>query len=234
MENIKLKTIKQLTGNIVLKTGLHIGAGDTELHIGGADSTVVKHPKTLKPYIPGSSLKGKIRSLLELYLGLINFTKDGKPVSLTTLSDLKNNPTNLEMAKNILKLFGAGASSDTTDDTSGILTSRLSFYDCNISKECENEILTEVKAENTINRINSMATNPRFFERVPQGIKFDFCLSIKEFEGDGEELLILLKKGLRLLEFDSLGGSGSRGYGKIKFENLKLDGIDFILPEKLS
>ena len=233
MENIKLKTIKQLTGKILLKTGLHIGAGDTEIHIGGADSTVVKHPKTLKPYIPGSSLKGKIRSLLELSSGLITITK-GEVVSLKTLNELKNDPVNLEIAKNILKLFGAGANSDNIDDTSGILTSRLSFYDCNISKECENEILTEVKAENTIDRKSSMAANPRFFERVPQGIKFDFCLSIKEFEGDSEELLVLLKKGLRLLELDSLGGSGSRGYGKIKFENLKLDDTDFILPEKLN
>lgn len=232
MNNIKLNSIKQLTGKILLKTGLHIGAGDADLHIGGADSTVVKHPKTLQPYIPGSSLKGKIRSLLELSSGLISVTK-GEVVSLKTLDELKNDPINLETAKNILKLFGTGANNDTGSDIPEILTTRLSFYDCNLSKECENETLIEVKAENTINRITSMASNPRFFERVPQGIKFDFCLSIKEFDGDGEDLLNLLKKGLRLLELDSLGGSGSRGYGKIKFENLKLDGADIVLPEKL-
>jgi CRISPR-associated protein Csm3 len=74
---MKLNEIKQLTGVIVLKTGLHIGAGDTQMHIGGVDSTVIKHPHTLEPYIPGSSVKGKVRSLLELYSGVINITGGG-------------------------------------------------------------------------------------------------------------------------------------------------------------
>jgi len=73
---MRLREIKKLEGKIVLKSGLHIGSGDMEMHIGGTDSPVIKHPHTLEPYIPGSSLKGKVRSLLELESGLVPFAKD--------------------------------------------------------------------------------------------------------------------------------------------------------------
>ena len=62
---MRLKEIKSIKGKIVLKTGLHIGAGSDEIHIGGIDTPVVKDPLKGWPYIPGSSLKGKIRTLLE-------------------------------------------------------------------------------------------------------------------------------------------------------------------------
>lgn len=228
---MKLQSIKQLTGKIVLKSGLHIGAGDGELHIGGTDSSVIKHPKNQQPYIPGSSLKGKIRALLELSSGLMSRT-GGKPVSIQIYESALDEEK--QPILNILKLFGAAAD-EKSGDISGLGTARLSFSDCFVCAECENDILTEVKAENSINRVNGTAISPRFIERVPQGIKFDFSLSIKEFDEDNtEELLNLLRKGMRLLEQDSLGGSGSRGYGKIKFEELALDGTPFTLPEKLN
>ena len=111
---------------------------------------------------------------------------------------------------------------------------RLSFYDCYVKNDKKEDlILSEIKAENVINRTNSMAT-PRFMERVPRGVDFEFKLTFKEFDAtDNEELLKLLAKGMRLLELDSLGGSGSRGCGKIKFEDLKLDDKEFVLPEKI-
>lgn len=224
---MKLESIKQLTGKIVLKSGLHIGAGDTELHIGGTDSSVIKHPKNQQPYIPGSSLKGKIRSLLELSSGLMLQT-EGAPINIDTYEKAGNEDK--AMVLNILKLFGAAAN-EKSASIEGLGSTRLSFSDCFVSKECENDVLTEVKAENSINRVNGTAKSPRFIERVPQGITFDFSLSIKVFEGDNnEELLALLCKGMRLLEQDSLGGSGSRGYGKIKFEDLMLDGVPFAFP----
>lgn len=229
---MKLQSIKQLTGKIVLKSGLHIGAGDGELHIGGTDSSVIKHPKNQQPYIPGSSLKGKIRALLELSSGLMSRT-GGKPVSLQIYKSALDEEK--QLALNILKLFGAAADGNSGDSDEPVGTARLSFSDCFVCADCENDILTEVKAENSINRVNGTAISPRFIERVPQGIKFDFSLSIKEFDKDNtEELLNLLRKGMRLLEQDSLGGSGSRGYGKIKFEELTLDGTPFVLPEKLN
>jgi CRISPR-associated protein Csm3 len=93
-----------------------------------------------------------------------------------------------------------------------------------------NQMFTEVKSENRINRITGVAEHPRNTERVPAGAAFDFRLSIKVLDGEGD-LLPTVLAGLKLIELDSLGGSGSRGYGKVRFENLMLDGKPVTLPE---
>jgi CRISPR type III-A-associated RAMP protein Csm3 len=54
-----------ITGGIRLVTGLHIGGAAAGLDIGGVDNPIIRHPVTREPYIPGSSLRGKIRALLE-------------------------------------------------------------------------------------------------------------------------------------------------------------------------
>lgn len=94
--------------------------------------------------------------------------------------------------------------------------------------DADNLMLTEIKTENRIDRIKGVAEHPRQTERVPAGSRFDFRLSIKvlDIDGDGRSLRATVLDGLRLLELDSLGGSGSRGYGKVKFRDLKLDGVD--------
>ncbi|MCF6188813.1 MAG: type III-A CRISPR-associated RAMP protein Csm3, partial [Desulfobulbaceae bacterium] len=107
MKLVKLTTVK---GRVILESGLHIGAGDTEMHIGGTDNPVVTHPHTREPYIPGSSIKGKIRSLLEMRSGLMAGT-EGKPVNAGTLK--KVNGDERKEALNILRLFGvSGADSE--------------------------------------------------------------------------------------------------------------------------
>lgn len=228
---MKLINIIEITATLVLKTGLHIGAGDSEMHIGGIDNTVIKNPLTQSPYIPGSSLKGKIRSLLEWKSGEIT---SGEPLKLNDISNAKDKSA----VKNILKLFGVTGDSKNDEALLKELgTSRLAFWDCNLNPEWEaqiredNLLLTEAKSENTINRITATADNPRQTERVPAGAEFDFKLTLRQFEGDSEELLDLILKGLRLLELDSLGGSGSRGYGKIAFEKLTVGGKEATLPE---
>jgi len=122
--------------------------------------------------------------------------------------------------------------------------SRLSFWDCSLNEKWKEEnsedgfIITEAKSENTIDRITSLTTGGgvRQTERVPAGAEFDFKLMLRQFEGDKPELLELVLKGLKLLELDSLGGSGSRGYGKVKFTKLTVDGnarrLDDIKPFK--
>lgn len=228
---MKLINIIEITATLVLKTGLHIGAGDSEMHIGGIDNTVIKNPLTQSPYIPGSSLKGKIRSLLEWKSGEIT---SGEPLKLNDISNAKDKSA----VKNILKLFGVTGDSKNDEALLKELgVSRLAFWDCNLNPEWEDQIradnllLTEAKSENTINRITATADNPRQTERVPAGAEFDFKLTLRQFEGDSEELLDLILKGLRLLELDSLGGSSSRGYGKIAFEKLTVDGKETTLPE---
>ncbi len=220
---MKLVAIKEITGKIILETGLHIGAGDIEMHIGGTDNPVVKHPFTHEPYIPGSSLKGKVRSLLELKSGLIRKNEDPrKPLSAKILIKEHLSPEEKQSAEKIIKLFGASADTKTKEDLN-LGPTRVSFSDCFLTEKCREKaqkgeiVLTEVKAENSINRITGTAENPRFTERVPAGVEFCFSITLKEFEGD-EGLEELLLEGLKLLEYDALGGSGSRGYGRIKFE----------------
>lgn len=215
---MKLNNIVEVKATLVLKTGLHIGSGDSEMHIGGIDNAVIKNPITQKPYIPGSSLKGKIRSLLEWRSGEVK----EKPLSI---SDIKG--SNAEMVKNILRLFGVSADSNKDESVlKEIGVARLGFQDCEFTSDWEqyleenNLSATEAKFENTIDRITSTAGNPRQTERIPAGAKFDFKLTLRQFENDSENLIDLLLKGLRLLELDSLGGSGSRGYGKVEFQNL--------------
>ncbi len=220
---MKLINIKEIRGKIVLKTGLHIGAGDTEMHIGGTDNPVITHPFTKEPYIPGSSLKGKIRSLLELKSGLMGLT-GGDVVSLKTLSNGELSEEQKTFGKNIIKLFGASAAD--AEDLKEFGPARASFSDCFFTQDVKEKIKTgemvptEIKAENSINRITSTAKNPRFTERVPAGIEFEFEITLKVFDVDngGDKLEEMLLMGMRLLEMDSLGGSGSRGYGRIYFE----------------
>lgn len=227
---MKLTNIIEISAKLVLKTGLHIGAGDSEMHIGGVDNTVIKNPITQSPYIPGSSLKGKIRSLLEWRSGEVK----ADPLKLKDV-DTANDK---DVVKNILRLFGVTGDSKNDESLLKELgVSRLAFWDCHLNPEWEKRIkddnlsLTEAKSENTINRITATADNPRQTERVPAGAEFDFKLTIRQFEGDSDELVELVLKGLRLLELDSLGGSGSRGYGKVAFQDLKVAGKERSLSE---
>lgn len=222
---MKLKDIIEIKATLVLKTGLHIGAGNAEMSIGGIDNEVVKNPLTKEPYIPGSSLKGKIRSLLEWRSGEV---KKANPFDLDTLKKAEENK---EAVKDILRLFGVVGHTDNEKSLlEEIKPSRLAFWDCNLNDKFKNEHKdkrsTEAKYENTIDRITATTINGglRQTERVPAGAKFDFKLTVRRFEGDSDELLELVLKGLRLLELDSLGGSGSRGYGKVEFQDLTVDG----------
>ncbi|MEZ5537176.1 MAG: type III-A CRISPR-associated RAMP protein Csm3 [Thiolinea sp.] len=222
---MKLTSMKKISGGIELLTGLHIGSGNTEMHIGGTDNPVIKNPLTQQPYIPGSSIKGKMRSLLEWELGVVG-TTDGEPLKFEHLDKLGGEQ--LEGAKHILRLFG-GAPKPNLPDTllRDIGPTRLAFWDCNLDEswvkemESRNLLLTEIKMENSIDRIRGTAENPRNTERVPAGARFGFNVSMRVH--DGEDLTDTLLRGLKLLELTGLGGSGSRGYGKIK---ITLDDAD--------
>ncbi len=218
---MQLTDIKEIKGIIVLKSGLHIGAGDTEMHIGGTDNPVLKHPHTQEPYIPGSSLKGKIRSLLEMESGLMVETK-GEPVNVKTLRKLDGEQK--IKCRKILKIFGASGSDADESADNNLGPTRVSFADCPLNAAWRDLARQnrwdyfEVKSENSINRIEGTARNPRFTERVVEGAQFDFSVSLKLLGEDEGELFDYLLDGLKLLEMDALGGSGSRGYGRIEFQ----------------
>ncbi|MCP9469909.1 MAG: type III-A CRISPR-associated RAMP protein Csm3 [Nitrospira sp.] len=229
---MQLTTIRKMTGVLELMTGLHIGSGNTEMHIGGTDNPVIKHPKTQEPYIPGSSLKGKIRSLLEWRLGVVGLT-EGKPLGFAHIAAIQNQ-ADQSSAKDLLKLFGGApeGSGGNLDLIEEIGPTRLAFWDCPLTREWVSEmnrrnlLLTETKMENMIDRIRGVAEHPRNTERVPAGAQFEFALTIRVH--DNENLAPMIYEGLKLLELTGLGGSGSRGYGKVRFTSLSLDGADVL------
>lgn len=221
----QLTAITTISATLELLSGLRVGAGDSEMRIGGVDNTVIRHPHTQEPYIPGSSLKGKMRSLLEWRSGAV------KEEALGWRDYDQANPAHKAEVKRILQLFGISGDAKVGVAQMGTLgPTRLSFWDCNLVKawkdgiEANNQPLTEVKSENRINRISGVAEHPRQTERVPAGAQFEFRLSVKRLGGDGDDLLETALQGLKLLELDSIGGSGSRGYGKVRFVNLRIDG----------
>ena len=195
------------TGKIVLKTGLHIGGTNAALNIGGPDKFVVRNPINNIPYIPGSSLKGKLRSLIEIKNGC---------------SEVSTDP-NSESGK----LFGVAGGNDNTRP------SRLIVRDAELDTESkpgmfENTDLpyAESKTEVNIDRVTSEA-KPRTFERIPAGAEFKLSMVLNIFEGEDEkELEGILFKAIEMLQDDYLGGQGSRGYGHVEILELKENKIE--------
>ncbi len=230
---LQLQEIVELKGTLVLESNLHIGSGKLEMHIGGTDNPIIKHPHTQEPYIPGSSIKGKIRSLLELKTGAAAKAYRIRPNSggITELATYLEDESS-EVAA-ILKIFGFSGSDKSDSSAEGkkgraLGPTRASFADCYLNAEWRDLAVENMwplaveKQETAIDRITGTAkTGPlRRTEMVPAGAKFDFRVSFKIFEDSDRELLKTLKEGIELLQMDAIGGSGSRGYGRIRIENL--------------
>ncbi len=225
MSSITEHTRVNVAGRIVLLSGLHIGAGRDTVEIGGMDNPVIKHPHTHEPYIPGSSIKGKLRSLLEWGFGKLRHS-DGKPWG----AEENNENATHDPDDPVLRIFGNALKKWQAGPT------RLMLRDAHLDKGWSKQVtddgrpLTEEKWEVLIDRISGKAKDgvgPRQTERVPAGAAFDFAMTFRVFDtGDGgaRDLACLnwVLQGLDLLEQDALGGSGSRGYGRIRFENLTL------------
>ena len=220
-----------LEGELACLTGLHIGAGKGSLEIGGADNPVIKDAFGM-PYIPGSSLRGKLRSLLEQALGL------AVPSELVYLSRRKGQEVRIHQSDRpddeICVLFGRNPgrmekSGGEAVEHASATPARLSVYDAPLVAESitaqmrENldDELTEVKSENAVDRITSQA-NPRTLERVPAGARFKIRMVLDILCPEDTALPRRVVEGLRMLEDDSLGGGGSRGNGRIRFSDLKL------------
>ena len=220
-----------LEGQITCETGLHIGAGKGSLEIGGADNPVVKDAFGI-PYIPGSSIRGRLRSLLEQTSGL------AVPSELVYLSKRKGQEVRIHQSDRpddeVCLLFGRSAGRmekviGDTVETASATPARLTFYDAPLlvdsitsqMRENLDDELTEVKSENAVDRITSQA-NPRTLERVPAGAKFSFGIVLDVLCQEDKPLLGRVAEAIRLLEDDALGGGGSRGNGRVKFGSIKL------------
>jgi CRISPR-associated protein Csm3 len=205
-----------IKGKIIAETGLMVGGSSSALEIGGTDKQIIRNPADKLPYIPGSSLKGKMRSLLEISRGTVtNEERD------------KGNPTQ-DPQHEAAQLFGhINRNRDKKQQPSRIIVRDGMLKNPNLFKDTE-LLYTEVKAENSINRITAEA-NPRFFERVPKGAEFDLSMTLIVYEAHKEEpMLDLVYECLRLIQDDYIGGGGSRGNGQVRF---KLESVSKRTPD---
>jgi CRISPR-associated protein Csm3 len=189
----------RISGDILVKTGMHIGGSGAFAAIGAVDSPIIKDARTNLPMIPGSSLKGKMRSLLA-----------------KELNEKISEPNDDD--ERITRLFGSSKKNNIK--RSRILFSDMVLANATELREAGLQSMTEVKFENSISRATAIA-NPRQIERAVRGSVFELDL-IYELENEQEFLedMEILAEGMKLLQYDYLGGNGSRGYGKIQFQNI--------------
>ena len=240
-DDFKLKKKVFIKGTIKAVTGLHIGGSSIGISIGGVDAVVIRNPLTNDPYIPGSSLRGKMRSLMEKACGEMHITiqekveekikrseeyEDLESISDKTLLPQHSGKITVSAEpsrksdSDIGKLFGVSADNEAATPT------RLIVRDANLNKKSKEELekaknidmpMTEVKTEVWIDRITSAAT-PRQIERVPAGAVFDMELVLNLYGNDNRNsLLKQVWEGLELVQSDYLGGNGGRGSGQVKF-----------------
>jgi CRISPR-associated protein Csm3 len=234
-----LDKYETITGIIHCVSGVRVGGNSNVIEIGTIDNPIIRNPLTNHPYLPGSSLKGKMRSSLELSL------RAGAEPKLTLrlprLKEERDRDGNLEMAPCwcgecvVCKLFGSGKSETTNQPT------RLIFRDCPLTEESaeslENAARTsgvffaEVKPGIRMNRATNTVAKGAFFnfERVPEGIDFKFELVLRLY-GDLDDVTAradyrkVVAHGLRLVEQEGIGGKISSGYGKVRFDKMQWDG----------
>lgn len=198
-----------IRGEIEATTGLLIGGSNTSMGIGGPDKMVIRNPISNEPYIPGSSIKGKMRSLLEVSYGYIAEGKMGK------VKYIPNNDPKLITTL----LFGSAHPEVEKQRPSRVIFRDGKLLNGESFRDKTDLPFTETKTEVVIDRITSAAM-PRTFERVPAGAKFDLEIVLNIYKSDShpeKELVELTLRGLQLIQDDYLGGSGSRGSGRVKF-----------------
>jgi len=215
-EEIRLLGKVIITGKIETRTGLSIGGSRAGLEIGGVDNPVIKDVEG-KPYIPGSSLKGKMRCLLE---------RAERKELTTSLGKARIHVCEREDDYKkccVCKIFGLPGEKEFGGPTRLIVRdSFLTDESAKRLRELPTDMeYTEIKFENAIDRITS-AANPRQTERVPAGAEFNFEMIYNVFCDDDKNDLRHVFKAMKLLEDDYLGSSGSRGYGKIRFKDIEV------------
>lgn len=229
---------KVIKGNILLKSGLHVGGSEAGVKIGGIDSPVIRDPLTSDPYLPGSTLKGKMRFLLEHKFNKVMPEDKGKVPGLVVGNKMNE----------IAVLFGHLDHNKIIGQSADDLPTRIIVRDAHLvgaykdfmadiidlnniipapqAKLALNSNFSESKTEVAIDRLSGTVarSGPRTMERVPAGTVFEFEIILRLFQESDRQFLDILRLGLQLLENDALGGFGSRGSGRIKLFNISVDG----------
>ncbi len=210
-----------LNGLLVCKTGLRIGGSKEELEIGGMDNPIIRDPVDKLPYIPGSSLKGKLRSILEYKYNRVgpngNPCGCGQPLSTCPVCTIFGPHMNPAHKLGPPRLIVRDA-----------ILSKQSYEQLHKLSIEEGLQYAEVKTENIIDRRTGIARQGglRTQERIPKGASFDLNMSLRIFDGDDEKgMCAYISEALNLLQKDYLGGSGTRGYGWVEVLHLCVDGV---------
>ena len=219
MSEIKLFGRIFIKAGIKVKTGLHIGGSGAGLEIGGVDKEVIRNPLNNQPYIPGSSLRGKMRSQTEKVLGL----PQNNPIGQVTIHTCKTTEAyNANGGCPVCHVFGVPGEVEATGPTL-LLIRDVNLKNSDVADQNQAKTvtaITELKTEVAIDRVTSAAV-PRILERVPAGAEFgpaEFVFGVY-CEADFARLRYVVD-ALQFVEDDYLGGSGSRGSGKIEFTDI--------------
>ncbi|MBI5674977.1 MAG: type III-A CRISPR-associated RAMP protein Csm3 [Nitrospirae bacterium] len=221
-----------ISGTLECLTGMHIGASRENMEIGAIDSPVVRDPVTREPYIPGSSLKGKMRALLEKALATIPNRPIGSDVKIHVCNNAET-----AIKCEVCRVFGATGKKENDKEGSNF-PARLIVRDLYLTRDSMARLsdidtglqYTEWKFENAIDRVTS-AANPRQIERVPKGAKFELELIYNvEDAAHIVDDMKHIKLAIELIKMDAVGGHGSRGYGKVdvKYGNITGKTIAFL------
>jgi CRISPR-associated protein Csm3 len=234
-----------IRGDVEATTGLHIGGGEGALAIGGVDSPVIRDPITNRPYIPGSSLRGKMRSLAEklygapqtfpvsrmrgkeVYVHICQIGMDARGLRQLSEEDYQQRVAAFHRQFNecpVCPIFGAMGDQPIPHPTSLVVRDVfLSQESARVLEKAKTDLpYSEIKWEATIDRVTSAAV-PRQIERVPAGAIFsDFEMVYSIYDEAGVQHLPTVLEAMQLLEDDYLGGLGSRGGGKVRFVNLSI------------
>lgn len=197
----------RITGKITVKTGMHIGGSSAYAAIGAVDSPIIKDVRTNLPMLPGSSFKGKMRSLLAREYN----------------TDAAEKPDDDD--SRLTRLFGSARKNAVK--RSRILVSDMIMENADELRKQGIESITEVKFENSINRLTAVA-NPRQIERAVRDTVFPMDLIYEVENGKEDEVtedMETIAEGLRLLQYDYIGGNGSRGYGRISVSDVKAETV---------
>lgn len=205
-----------ISGTILCETGLHIGGSNDSVEIGGSDNVVIRDGLTNYPYIPGSSLKGKLRSLIEL--------NDDKFVKNLIAKEKKEKIPYEDYVSTAVKIFGGAVDEGTIDFPTRIIVRDSYPTEETIEKWKQYDDVingAELKYENRLSRINAKA-NPRNIERVPKSSEFNFEIVFSVYDEDEKNNILEIFNAMSLLEDNYLGGSGSRGFGQVRFKNISV------------
>ena len=214
-QSLKLQKHVGLRALMVCKTGTRIGGTEAGMGIGAAENPIIKDSRGM-PYIPGSSLKGKLRSMLEYKYkraetgGPCGCAQPLASCPVCTIFGPHKNPGH-DLGPTRIIVRDAFLSEKSMKDWEDARKEGIDF--------------TETKTETAIDRKTGMAARGslRTQERVEAGTEFALNISLRVFEDDDEaRMKEIVNEGVDLINKDYLGGSGTRGYGWVEIKDIEV------------